>query len=89
MVQFLITLIEWFAIMALSSVGIETSAAGSCASNATARPAEYREASFQLSDPIGKPGWANIADDGCNGWMPVRDRESLPELLSPPLVYNS
>lgn len=89
MVQFLITLIEWFAIMALSSVGIETSAAGSCASNATARPAEYREASFQLGKPIGRPAWADLANEGCDGWMSIRDREHVPELLSPPLVYNS
>ncbi|WP_291843313.1 hypothetical protein [Maricaulis sp.] len=89
MVEFIIAIIEWFAVVALSSMGIETLEAGNCAADSTGRPAEYREAALLVSDADAKLGWARIRSDGCNQWMPVRDAQEMPELLSPPLVYNS
>ena len=89
MVEFLIAMIEWFAVVALSSIGIEATDASRCAAEPTARPAEYREAVFLVSESDSKTGWSSVRGDGCGQWMPIRDPRGTPELLSPPLVYNS
>ncbi len=88
MVQFLISLIEWFAMLALSSVGIEASARTECGSNPAPQPAEYREAVMILTDGEAA-GWNKISLDPCAQWTPIIDNRELPELLSPPLVYSS
>ncbi|OLF73999.1 hypothetical protein AWH62_07575 [Maricaulis sp. W15] len=89
MVEFLIALIEWFAVMALSSIGIEASGSAHCGTDPTARPAEYREAVLLVNGSDGKSGWVPARGDGCAQWMPIRDPRETPELLSPPLIYNS
>ncbi|MDF1768317.1 hypothetical protein [Maricaulis sp.] len=88
MVQFLISLIEWFAMVALSSVGLDTSASTECGSAPAPQPAEYREAVMVLGDRE-PSNWTKISLDPCAQWTPIRDSQELPELLAPPLVYTS
>ena len=33
--------------------------------------------------------WTKVSLDPCAQWTPIRDRQELPELLAPPLVYTS
>jgi len=89
MVEFLIALIEWFAVIALSSVGVETTQASQCGSAPAPQPAEYREAIFMASDTEMNAGWTTIRTDDCNQWVTVSDPRETPEFLSPPLVYTS
>jgi hypothetical protein len=65
MIQFLISIIEWFAVVALSSIGIEADAARGCASNPNTRPAEYREAVMGTETPLVKATQVNLLSDPC------------------------
>ncbi|MFT6460612.1 hypothetical protein [Maricaulis maris] len=89
MIQFLISIIEWFAVVALSSIGIEADAARGCASNPNTRPAEYREAVMGTETPLVKATQVNLLSDPCQQWLPISAPSEVPELLSPPLIYSS
>ncbi|WP_417485938.1 hypothetical protein [Maricaulis sp.] len=89
MIQFLISIIEWFAVLALSSIGIDADAVSGCTSGQSAQPAEYREAVMWVgaTDPKARP--ASLMSDPCQRWLPISDSRDVPELLAPPLVYTS
>ncbi|WP_323762730.1 hypothetical protein [Maricaulis sp.] len=89
MIQFLISIIEWFAIVALSSIGIEADAVSGCVSGQSAQPAEYREAVMWVGAVDVKAARTNLMSDPCQQWLPIGDPREVPELLAPPLVYAS
>ena len=89
MIQFLISIIEWFAVVALSSIGIDADAINGCETGRSAQPAEYREAVMWVGTADVKAMRTNLMSDPCQPWMPVSDPRDVPELLAPPLVYSS
>jgi len=89
MIQFLISIIEWFAIVALSSIGIEADAVSGCASGQSAQPAEYREAVMWVDTKTLEATPARLVSDPCQQWLPISAPRDVPELLAPPLVYTS
>lgn len=89
MIQFLVSIIEWFAVVALSSIGIEADSVSGCASGEPVQPAEYREAVMWVGDFDVKAVRTNLMSDPCQQWVSISDPSEVPELLAPPLVYTS
>lgn len=84
MTDFIASIVEWFAILTMSMIGIEYRPPVNCAETA---PAEYREAAFFP----GKDGFSEIRESGndCLS-LDINSRSAdLPVLLETPVVYES
>ena len=86
MIQFLNTLIEWLAVLALSSIGIEYRP-GDCPA---AEPTEYRTVSIRYVDPAASAFPVGSAADGCASTSHSLQRIQVDIFMPPaPVSYDS
>ncbi len=87
MSEFLASLVEWFAIITMSVMGIDYTPTASCDDIA---PTEYRETVYSTADM----SWVDAADgliaaDNCLSLRIHEDSETLPLFVDQAVIYKS
>jgi hypothetical protein len=87
MVHFLISIIEWIAIAALGSMGIDYTPASACAPSETAARSAAMVVYLDGETLVFEPETAR--SDGCDNAVTLLNVDHIPTLLEPAKSHNS